>query len=224
MKAPRTSISPGGTGENLLNKELTAQIHSAALPAAAATLLRKAVIVLAGSAFVAGCAHIALPLYFTPVPLTLQNFAVLALGLLLPPRLAFDTLLAYLVEGAVGLPVFAPTPVFAGGLAHLLGPTGGYLLVYPLAVALISVLWRSSSRGFVAAALSAAVGDLVILLSGALWLSVFSHAAPGPIFALGFYPFLPGDALKIVAAAALAVGVLRLRRRNRSPHLSLHQS
>ena len=207
-----------------MNKELTAQIHSAALPAAAATLLRKAVIILAGSAFVAGCAHIALPLYFTPVPLTLQNFAVLALGLMLPPRLAFDTLLAYLVEGAVGLPVFAPTPVFAGGLAHLLGPTGGYLLVYPLAVALISVLWRSSSRGFVAAALSAAVGDLVILLSGALLLSVFSHAAPGPVFALGFYPFLPGDALKIVAAAALAVGLQRLRRRNRSPHLSLHQS
>jgi biotin transport system substrate-specific component len=96
--------------------------------------------------------------------------------------------------------------------------------VYPLAAALISVLWRSSSRGFVAAALSAAVGDLVVLLSGALWLSIFSHAAPGPIFALGFYPFLPGDALKIAAAAALAVGVQRLRRRNRLPHLNFHQS
>jgi biotin transport system substrate-specific component len=199
-------------------------MHSPAVPAATVTLLRKAAIVLAGSALVAVCAHIALPLYFTPVPLTLQNFAVLALALLLPPRLAFDTLLAYLVEGALGLPVFAPSPVAAGGLAHLLGPTGGYLLVYPLAAALISVLWRSSRRGFVAAALSAAVGDLAILLSGALWLSVFTHAVPGPVFALGFYPFLPGDALKIAAAAALAVGVQRLRRHNVSPHLNFHHS
>ncbi len=199
-------------------------MHSAAVPAASVTLLRKAAIVLAGSAFVAFCAHIALPLYFTPVPLTMQNFAVLALGLLLPPRLAFDTLLAYLVEGALGLPVFAPTPVAAGGLAHLLGPTGGYLLVYPLAAALISVLWRNSGRGFVAAALSAAVGDLVILTSGVVWLSVFTHAALRPIFTLGFYPFLPGDALKIAAAASLVLGVQRLRRRDRSPHLSFHQS
>jgi biotin transport system substrate-specific component len=207
-----------------LNKELTASIHPAALSTASATLLRKAAIVLAGSAFVAICAHIALPLYFTPVPLTLQNFAVLALGLLLPPRLAFDTLFAYLLEGAIGLPVFAPTLPAVSGLAHLLGPTGGYLLVYPLATALISVLWRSSSRGFVAAAISAAAGDLTILICGVLWLAVFTHASLRPVLALGLYPFLSGDALKIAAAAALAVGVQRLRRRNASPHLSLHQS
>ncbi len=207
-----------------MNKELAVPMHSAAVPAASVTLMRKAAVVVAGSAFVAICAHIALPLYFTPVPLTLQNFAVLALGLLLPPRLAFDTLLAYLVEGALGLPVFAPTPVAAGGLAHLLGPTGGYLLVYPLAAALISVLWRNSGRGFIAAAISTAVGDLAILLSGVLWLSVFSHTALRPILALGFYPFLPGDALKVAAAAALAVGVQRLRRRDHSPHLSFHNS
>jgi biotin transport system substrate-specific component len=199
-------------------------MHSAAVPAASGTLLRKAAIVLAGSAFVAFCAHIALPLYFTPVPLTMQNFAVLALGLLLPPRLAFDTLLAYLVEGAVGLPVFAPTPVAVGGLAHLLGPTGGYLLVYPLAAVLISVLWRNSSRGFIAAAISVAVGDLAILACGVVWLSVFTHTALRPVLALGFYPVLPGDALKIAAAAVLAVGVQRLRRRNASPHLISHQS
>jgi biotin transport system substrate-specific component len=207
-----------------MNKELSVSMHSVVVPAAQVTLLRKAAIVLAGSAFVAVCAHISLPLYFSPVPLTLQNFAVLALGLLLPPRLAFDTLLAYLVEGALGLPVFAPTPVAAGGLAHLLGPTGGYLLVYPLAAALISVLWRNSRRGFFAAAISAAVGDLAILTSGVVWLSVFTHAAVRPVLTLGFYPFLPGDALKVVAAAALAVGVQRLRRRDHSPHLSFHNS
>jgi biotin transport system substrate-specific component len=85
-----------------------------AIPASSASLLRRAGIVLAGSAFIAVCAHIALPLYFSPVPLTMQTFAVLALGLLLPPRLAADTMLAYLAEGAVGLPVFAPTPGLTG--------------------------------------------------------------------------------------------------------------
>ena len=90
-------------------------------------------IVLAGSAFVAVCAHVVLPLNFTPVPLTLQTFAVVLLGLLLSPRLAAGTLAAYLAEGALGLPVFSPVPVIVGGMAHLLGPTGGYLLAYPAA-------------------------------------------------------------------------------------------
>src|SRR5215831_3180817 len=94
--------------------------------------LRSAGIVLVGSAFIAACAHIALPLYFTPVPLTLQPFAVLVLGLLLSPRLAAATLIAYLGEGALGLPVFSPGIAGSLGFAHLLGPTGGYLLSYPL--------------------------------------------------------------------------------------------
>src|SRR5215472_18332131 len=80
--------------------------------------LRSAGIVLVGSLFVAACAHASLPLYFTPVPLTLQPFAVLLLGLLLSPRLAAATLLAYLGEGAIGLPVFSPGPASMPGLAH----------------------------------------------------------------------------------------------------------
>ncbi len=195
-----------------MNKELTAPRQLVAIPDASASILRKSGIVLAGSAFVAVCAHIALPLYFTPVPLTLQTFAVLSLGLLLPPRLAADTLTAYLVEGAVGLPVFAPTPVMPSGLAHLIGPTGGYLLAYPLAAALISLFWRSSSRTFAAAAISAALGDLVILLSGVLGLAVFTHTSLRPVLAAGFFPFLPGEALKIAAVAACALGVQGFRR------------
>jgi biotin transport system substrate-specific component len=195
-----------------LNNELAVPAQSVAIPAASASLLRKTVIVLAGSAFVAVCAHIALPLYFTPVPLTLQTFAVLALGLLLPPRLAADTLVAYLVEGIVGLPVFAPTPAMPNGLAHLIGPTGGYLLAYPLAAALISILWRNSGRSFMAAAISTALGDLVILSSGVLGLAVYTHTSLGPVLALGFAPFLPGEALKIAAVAAFAFGLQRFRR------------
>jgi biotin transport system substrate-specific component len=184
--------------------------------AAESSLLRKAGIVLAGSASVAVCAHVALPLYFTPVPLTLQTLAVLLLGLLLSPRLAAATLGAYLIEGALGLPVFAPGLLGIGGVAHLFGPTGGYLLAYPLAAALASFLWRRVSwnnrRGFFAAALSAAAGNLFILALGALWLGIFSHAPVQNVLTLAVVPFLPGDALKIVAAAALATGFVRLRR------------
>src|ERR1700727_1782712 len=98
--------------------------------------LRAGGIVLAGTLFVAACAHVSIPLFFTPVPLTLQPFAVLVLGLLLGPRMAFATLAAYLAEGAMGLPVFAPGPTGLSGLAHLFGPTGGYLMAYPVAAAL----------------------------------------------------------------------------------------
>jgi biotin transport system substrate-specific component len=178
------------------------------------TWLRSAGTVLAGTAFIAVCAHVALPLYFTPVPLTLQPFAVLTLGLLLSPRLAAVTLITYLGAGALGLPVFAPGVAGGLGVAHLLGPTGGYLLAYPFAAALISFLWRSSRRGFFSAILSAAAGNALILCAGALWLGILTHASLQLVITQAILPFLPGDALKIVAAGALATGWQRLRHRN----------
>ncbi|MGA2169539.1 MAG: biotin transporter BioY [Terracidiphilus sp.] len=197
-----------------MSKELSAQLTPAAVPIARPSAWpRSTGIVLAGSALVALCAHVALPLYFTPVPLSLATFAVLLLGLLLPPRMAAATLGAYLAEGALGLPVFAPEPLAPGGLAHLLGPTGGYLLAYPLAAALIAFLWRRTRRGFAAALISAAAGSLAILTCGALWLAVLTHASAQSVLTLAVLPFLPGDALKIAAAAALAAGFERLRRR-----------
>lgn len=177
---------------------------------AVAEKLRPVGVVLGGTLLAAICAHVAIPLSFTPVPLTLQPFAVLLLGLLLAPRLAAFTFVAYLAEGAMGLPVFAPNAAAPGGLAHLLGPTGGYLMAYPLAAALISWLWRRTGRGFAAGVLCAAAGDAAILISGALWFSVLPHIANAP--ALAVLPFLPGDVLKVVAAAAMAAGWLRVRR------------
>ena len=184
----------------------------AVAPTRTSARLRGAGIVLAGSALVAVCAHLAIPLFFTPVPLSMAPFAVLVLGLLLSPRLAAATLAAYLVEGTLGLPVFSPMPAISG-LAHLLGPTGGYLLSYPFAAALIAFMVRKSSRGFVPAALSAAAGSLVILLCGALWLAVRTHASVSSTLTLAVVPFLPGDALKVAAAAGIAAGWFRLRRR-----------
>jgi biotin transport system substrate-specific component len=96
-------------------------------------------------------------------------------------------------------------------LAHLLGPSGGYLFAYPAAAALISFLWRRSSRSFTLALASAAVGSLVILASGAFWLAAFTHASAQVVFSTAILPFLPGDALKIAAAAGLAIGFQRLR-------------
>ena len=174
--------------------------------------LRGAGIVLAGSALVAVCSHVSLPLWFTPVPLTLQPFAVLLLGLVLGPRLAAATLGAYLLEGAAGLPVFAPGFALGAGMAHLLGPTGGYLMLYPAAAALVSWLRTRLKRSFAGAMLSAAVGNVVILLCGFAWLAVWTHTAVASAFALGVLPFLPGDALKVVAAAGFASGLDRIRR------------
>ena len=190
--------------------ELTLTSAVAAKPL---TRLRSVGIVLSANVFLAVCAHIALPLAFTPVPLTLQTFAVLVLGLVLPPRLAALALATYLAEGAAGLPMFAPSPAIPG-LAHLLGPTGGYLLAYPVAGLLSSWLWRRIGRNFPVAALSAVAGNLIILGCGALWLGVMTHAQAGLVLSLAVTPFLPGDALKIVAAALVAAGLDRLRSRN----------
>ena len=186
-------------------------VVSAAGPLA---LSRAAGVVLLASAFVAACAHVALPLYFTPVPLTLQPFAVLLVGLRLSPRLAGASLIAYLGEGVLGLPVFAPGTASVPGLAHLFGPTAGYLLAYPFAATLIALLYRRSRGGFLPALLSAAAGNLLILSIGALWLGILTHAPASAVLIQSVIPFLPGDALKVIAAASLAAGWLRLRGRN----------
>lgn len=174
--------------------------------------LRLGGIVLGGTLLAAVCAHIVLPLPFTPVPLSLQPLAVLLLGLLLSPRLAGATMAAYLAEGAMGLPVFAPSTVALSGLAQLFGPTGGYLMAYPVAAVLVSYLWRRSERGFGYALLAAAAGDLLILGCGALWLSVWIHASTPSALLMAVVPFLPGDALKVAAAAGMAAGFVRIRR------------
>lgn len=175
------------------------------------TAASSAASVIAGSLLVALCAHVSIPLWFTPVPLTLQTFAVLLLGLLLSPPAAAAALVLYLAEGAAGLPVFSPHS--PGGLLHLLGPTGGYLLSYPFAAALTSSLrLRFGRGGFVSSLFAASTSSVVILLCGAAWLAILTHQPAGTILTLSVLPFLPGDILKIVAAAASAVALGRFRR------------
>jgi biotin transport system substrate-specific component len=164
--------------------------------------LRTRIAIVLGTALVALCAHIAIPLGFTPIPLTMQTFAVLLLGLLLGPGSAFACLALYLGEGAVGLPVFSPHG--PGGMAQLLGPSGGYLLSYPFAAALAGLLYRRGHRRFLAAVAGAGLGSILILAAGAAWLGFISHAKFSAVFAQSVAPFLPGDAVKVLAAAACA--------------------
>ena len=185
------------------------------------TLARGAAVVL-GSLLVAACAHLSIPLIFTPVPVTLQTFAVLllglALGLALGPSTAFAALALYLIEGASGLPVFSPHG--PGGVLHLLGPTGGYLLSYPFAAALTGLIARRFVRAsFASYALSAAAGSLLILGMGAAWFAVVAHQSVGTALTMTVWPFLPGDAIKVCASAAVALGFVQLRNRFRGAGL-----
>ena len=161
--------------------------------------------VVLATALVAICAHIAMPLGFTPIPATMQTFAVLLLGLLFSPGAAFACLTLYLIEGALGLPVFSPHG--PGGIAQLLGPSGGYLLSYPLAAGLASLLYRRGQRRFVAGIAAAGLASIVILAAGATWLGLLSHMRFSLVFAQSIAPFLPGDAVKVVAATT-CVGIL----------------
>jgi biotin transport system substrate-specific component len=161
---------------------------------------------------VALSAHVALPLSFTPVPMTLQPLSVLVLGLLLAPELAAATLALYLAEGAMGMPVFAPSLPTTLGLAHLLGPTGGYLIAYPAAAALASWLYRRTGRSFGSGLLSAGVALTLVFACGAAWLAMWTHGSIQTVLAQAVWPFLPGAGLNIAAAAAMAHGFERLRR------------
>jgi biotin transport system substrate-specific component len=164
-------------------------------------LLRSAVVV-AASLFVAFCAHVAVPLPFTPVPFTLQPFAVLLVGMLLGPGAGFAAMAVYLAEGAAGLPVF--TPAGLPGVARLLGPTGGYLFAYPLAAAIAGALPRMiRSPRFVAYALGGFAAMVTVYTCGALW---FSHALGMNVSAAvasTVVPFALSDAVKVFAAAGI---------------------
>lgn len=164
-----------------------------------------------GSVLLAVSAHISVPFFFTPVPFTLQPMAVLLLGLLLEPTLAFATLVAYLAEGACGLPVFAPTGAI--GLVHLMGPDGGFLMAYPFAAFLVSKLRRSLPQSFTFAAISAAAGAVVYFTCGASWLAVIAHQPMSVAAKLAVWPFAAGDALKVVMAAAIVTGWARFQHR-----------
>jgi biotin transport system substrate-specific component len=162
----------------------------------------------------AAAAQISIPLPFTPVPFTLQPMIVLLGGAVLGSRLGMASQVLYLLAGIAGLPVFAASPVLPQGALRLLGPTGGYLLSYPLAAFIAGALAeRGFDRRYFTSVLAMAAGLVVIFTCGVLWLAFLARpAAVGLSAALqtGLYPFLPADIVKLLVAAAVMPGVWRL--------------
>lgn len=171
-----------------------------------ARLLLDTVAVLAGSALVALTAQLAIPLPFTPVPITAQTFAVLLVGAVLGSRRGALAMAVYLAQGAAGL------PVFSGGaccLPWLLGPTAGYLWSYPLAAFIVGALAeRGWDRTLPRAGLAMLAGNAVIYLVALPWLALY--VGYGQVLAAGLFPFIPGDLVKVALAAAVLPGAWAL--------------
>jgi biotin transport system substrate-specific component len=165
-------------------------------------LLRRGLAVVLGAVTVAVAAQVAVPLIGTPVPMTLQPLAVLVVGGLLGARLGAAALVLYLALGALGLPVF--TPGGLPGAARLIGPTGGYLLSYPVAAAVVG--WLATSSRPLRLLLASAAGMVVIHLGGAAQLAILTGNA-GAATRYGLVPFLTGDLLKVGIAALLILAL-----------------
>jgi biotin transport system substrate-specific component len=174
---------------------------------------RQIAIVISASLFVALCARVVLPLPFTPVPLTLQNFGVLLVGLTLGGRRGFAALILYLAEGLMGMPVFSPTG--PGGIAQLLGPTGGFLLAYPFVAGIAGWVFEKGGAGaqksFARAAAAGVLAEIVLFAGGLGWLAVLTHSFAQAI-RFGLYWFVFAEIIKIMSAAALASGWQRFHK------------
>jgi len=158
-------------------------------------------------------AQIAIPLAGSPVPITGQTFAVLLSGAVLGARRAMAAQLLYLAEGAIGLPVFAGA---RAGLGVLIGPTGGYLLAFPLGAAITGALAeRGWDRRFFTMLIAMLLGSAAIFAGGLAWLSRFVPAQQ--LLPTGLLPFIPGDLIKS-SLAALAFPALWRRFGRRGPH------
>mgnify|MGYP001818752376 CR=1 FL=1 len=144
-------------------------------------------------------AYLAIPI--GPVPIVLQNLFVLLTGLLLGSRWGLAAIGIYLLAGACGLPVFAGG---MGGIGRLIGPTGGYLLGYLPAVYLIGRISEKTDQRAVYDVLAMICGSIIVYACGVTWLKVVSGMSWSKTLALGMYPFLIGDALKIAVAVPIA--------------------
>ncbi len=165
------------------------------------SLTKQAGIVICASAVIAVCARLVLPLPFTPVPLTLANFGVLLVGLALGSKRGFAAAALYLSWGAMGLPVFSPAGI--GGIAQLFGPTGGYLMAYPV---MAFVAGWISERGVTSLARNIWAGvaaEIVLFVTGIAWLAVVTRSWERAL-AFGLLPFFFAEVMKVMVAAALA--------------------
>ncbi len=163
------------------------------------------VIAISGSILLALLARLSIPIPFSPIPITGQTFGILFLGAMLGSRIGTLSVVLYIFEGLIGLPVFAGGTM---GFLYLLGPTGGYLIGFIPAVYLVGYL---SERGWIAnfssTFLTMIIGTSVIFLFGISWLAV--TAGFGTAVSIGLYPYIPGAVIKIILATIAAYSINR---------------
>jgi biotin transport system substrate-specific component len=161
---------------------------------------RSAGLVFVFSLFIAACAQFAIQI--GPVPITAQSFAVLLTGALLGSRLGAAAVIVYLIEGALGLPFFAPGG--APGILRFLGPAGGYLVAFPAAAFITGAFAEHGwDKRYLTVVAAMAIGSAIILLGGWAWYSIVTNSSPLAIFYDAVGKFLAGDVIKIAAAAAV---------------------
>jgi biotin transport system substrate-specific component len=184
---------------------------TSSLPASSSSsLVRQAGLALAGSLVIAVGAHIAVPIPFTPVPMTLQTFAVILVGMVLGPLGGFSAALLYLLEGLSGAPVFSIHG--PGGVLQLLGPSGGYLMSYPFAAAIAGTLFHHGKRAYLSGAIAGLAAICFTLTLGTLWFAFVTHFPAHAVWMGALAPFLPGETVKILAAAGIASALPSMRR------------
>jgi biotin transport system substrate-specific component len=176
----------------------------------AARLVANGLAVVAGSLILWAAAKIQVPFY--PVPMTLTTLAIMLIGACYGWRLGLATVALYLLEGALGLPVFSATPERGIGIAYLMGPTGGYLLGYLVAVFIVG--WfaqRGADKSPLRLFVAMLVADVALMALGFIWLAIL--IGPEAAWVAGVLPFLLGDLLKVaIAALAVPAGSRLLRR------------
>lgn len=176
----------------------------------AALWAKRAALVLAGVAIHVLAAKVAVPVWPSPVPITLGSLAVLGLGAAYGPRLGLATILVYMALGVFGWDVFAGTSAELNGLDYMMGGTGGYLVGWVLATLVLGFAARRGwDRSVGLMALAMAIGTAVIYVPGVLWLGVL-YGWDKPLLEWGLYPFLIGDALKLGIAALVVPGLWKL--------------
>lgn len=189
-------------------------LSEAILPTEGAALwLKRAVLVLAGIAALAVAAKIKVVLWPSPVPITLGTFAVLSIGAAYGARLGLATIFGYMLIGAIGFDVFAGSTAEANGLTYMMGGTGGYLVGYVLATLALGALARMGwDRSVPLMALAMLIGSALIYIPGIAWLAFLHLEAQGwaTVLEWGLWPYLAGDAIKLVVAAMLLPAIWRL--------------
>ncbi len=172
-------------------------------------LVRQVGLVIGFSLLTALAAQVVIPI--GPVPITGQTFAVLLTGALLGPRLGAMAMIAYLIEGASGLPFFAGGHF---GLVHLMGSTGGYLVAFPGAAFITGAFAEHSwDRRFFSAAAAMAIGSIIIIVCGCVWFSLLTHTSIVNAVRVTVAPFILGDIVKILLAAAVLPSGWKLLRK-----------